>query len=209
MQDRFNSSSYSIVEYRNTWCSSSTPGSFFKQARKHIREMQNSQEALQKVQTMFNGIEDTWQYHCDVALKALTTLQDPSRAFCDLLRQSPDFPVAISLHWYQLVIALCHIHGQGDDLTLLLTNYRSHCLFFSKHTLRQREEIYFKLKALAHSCNDCLQKVTRLLDEAQFLVKQNSIFYDLEEEEKLISENGCDTSLSAVRWGQEFGMIPV
>lgn len=188
MQEEFDSSCCVMSKYRDSRHLFDLSTSFFKQARRYLGEMQHAQETSQRIYTLFDGIEDSWQYHCDVALTALTALQEPVYAFCNLLSQSPDFPIAISLQWYQLVVALYQLRSQGHDLTLLLTTYRSHCHLFSKHIFRQREEIYFKLKALFRNSDECLQQITHLLDEVQFLARQNSFFYDLEEEGHLVDE---------------------
>lgn len=175
---------YCPINLQDTWGSARTPENFFKQARKHIRKMQDMQGELQKIQGMFNGMKDPCQYHCDVAIKTLTTMQEPIQASYNLLLQPSNLPLVISPHWYQLMIALRHIGSQGQDLEKLLTAYRSHCHLFSKQVRRQREEIYFRLKALSCSSSDYLQKSIHLLDEAQFLVQQARISYTLEEEEK-------------------------
>ena len=47
---------------------------FFKHARKHLQEIQHTQEALQEARTKFNGITYIWQSHCDFTLDALKTL---------------------------------------------------------------------------------------------------------------------------------------
>ncbi len=181
MHNTFDDHLYCSIHHQVAWGSDGLPENFFKQARKYLRIMQDMHEELKKIQKMFNGMKDPCQYHCDVAIKTLTTLQEPIQASCNLLCQSSNFPLVISFHWYQLVITLRYISGQGQDLEDLLTSYRSHCHLFSKQVLRQREEIYFRLKALSCSSYDYLQKSIHLLDEAQFLVRQTSFSHALTE----------------------------
>jgi hypothetical protein len=173
---------YCSINHQGTRRLDGVPENFFRQVRKHVKKVQDMHEELKKIQKMFNGIKDPCQYHCDIAIQTLTALQEPIEASCNLLCQSSNFPLAISFHWYQLVIALRYISGQGQDLEKLLTTYRSNCHLFSKRVLRQREEIYFRLKALSCSSQDYLQKSIHLLDEAQFLVQRTSNAHALEEE---------------------------
>jgi hypothetical protein len=163
---------------------------FFYQARGHLQRIKEAQGSLQNARAMFNGIEGVWQCHCDAALHALRKLQEPVQAFCDLVRRG-GFPTAICLQSYQLIVGLYHINEQGHVLTNLLTSY--HPLLPLKHAFRQREEIYFGFKKLVHSSDAFFQKAVHLLDEAQFLIRENDIFHDRGSEENFSREDSSNS----------------
>src|SRR5216110_798328 len=130
------------------------PENFFKQAREHLRKVQDMHGDLTNVQKMFNGMKDIGPYHRDLAIKTLGVLQGLIKALCNLLSQCSNFPIEISLQWYQLLISLRYISGLEQDLEKLLTSHSRQCHFFSKQVLKQREDIYFRLKELTSNCSD-------------------------------------------------------
>ena len=180
MQKRPDGMPWSLIEPDDVRKANSSFDSFFRQARIYLKEIEKTRESLQEAQTKFTGIEDIWQWHCDFTLTVLEQLTEPLQAFFNLVvRQCSGFPVVICQYWCRLILKLNYIDEQSHILKKLLAPSCSSGRSFSQHMLSQRKEIYFGIKALLASSDDFHQETVHLLDEAQFLSRQDSASYGL------------------------------
>lgn len=184
------------------------PHNLIKQLRRQLTEILDVQNSLRFAYILFSPGEDVLQSDWVNIINLILKFSELIEALCDgdLLNDLEKIPTTILRSYYHFAVELYQMYEQVRGLTSLMIIYRTSNELSSRQGLKQRKEIYFKLKTFAYSSNEILQRASNILDEAYFPDPQgfDSLKTDVEEEVHCGVEDG-----SILRVDQHYNPILV
>jgi hypothetical protein len=154
---------------------------FLGQLHMQREKMAEARNGLQRVHPVFKTGRDVWSTHCDFAISSLARFKKPVIALRTQLKNLHEFPVALSEHYYPLMLSLCQVTEQEERLQGLISSYRHVCQEYSPQKIYQKRQISDALEKLLECCDEALCRIEHLVNETRFLEKKhlNSYSADL------------------------------
>jgi len=141
---------------------------FMARVQKHRTDIAASQGSVLYALKLFSESEGIWPDNCDQVIDTMHKMSEPVQAFCGLLDSHTQLPIAISPLRYPLMKTLYHVDELVNELSQLLTIFRSVCRLPSRKVFTQRREIERKLESLAQSLEEIDQNVDKLPERVDF-----------------------------------------
>jgi len=141
---------------------------FITQVQKHRKDILATQGSVLYALDLFSEGEGIWPDNCDEVIDTLHKVSEPIREFCGLLDSHVQLPAVVSPLRYPLMKTLYHVDELVNELSLLLTIFRSVCRLPSRKVFTQRREIQSKLESLAQSLEEIDQNVDKLPERVDF-----------------------------------------
>lgn len=141
---------------------------FMTRVQKHREDIVASQRSVLYALDLFSEGEGIWPDNCDEVIDTMHKVSEPLREFCELLDSHLQLPAVVSPLRYPLMKTLYHVDELVNELSLLLTIFRSVCRLPSKKVFTQRREIQLKLESLAQGLEEIDQNVDQLPERVDF-----------------------------------------
>ncbi len=97
----------------------------------------------------------------------LNVISEPTQEFRRLLDSLAYLPVVVDSLRYSLMTTLYHVDTQINELTLLLTLFRSICRTSSRKVILQRQEIQRKLDRLLQRLKEVQERIQKNMPDAR------------------------------------------
>src|SRR5438067_2498923 len=143
MPDEFDN----VIKWPKSTTSRLLLDNFMTRVQKYQKDIVASQGSVLYALDLFSEGEGIWPDNCDEVIDTMHKVSEPIREFCGLLDSHRQLPVAVSPLRYPLMKTLYHVDELVNELSLLLTIFRSVCRLSSRKAFIQRREIHLKLES--------------------------------------------------------------
>ncbi len=157
-----------IIRWPRSTTSRPLLDNFMSRVQTHRKDIVASQSSVLYALDIFSEGEGIWPDNCDQVIDTMRMLNEPVREFCGLLDSHVQLPIAVSPLRYPLMKTLYHIDDLVNELSQLLTLFRSVCRLPARRVFTQRREIQLKLESLAQSLKEIDQNVDKLPERIDF-----------------------------------------
>lgn len=142
------------------------------EAKRRWKILKEEELALAEAHTLFAKRKEIWPDQCNSILTVLCRIENPVRELRTMLETPEKLPTSVIQHRHLLLMAIQHTDEQIQELISLITEFHMLCQAPSKQATMLRQEIERGLEVLLSECDEVVNSIHSLSDQARFQEKK-------------------------------------